>query len=249
MKEFTSKTVEEAVNNACKELGVTAEQLVYKVTEEKKGLFSKKATIQVYETGDALVFAQEYLKTAIGGMGVAVETSGTIEEDILRVTITSERNPILIGKNGRTLQALNELTRLAVSNKFHHRYRILLDVGGYKEDKYSRVAYIAKRTANEVLRSHVDVRLDPMTPDERRVVHNTLNGMAHIKTESSGEGLNRAVTVKYIPGPNETKPTSVSKSAPTKPVVEQPAEEKPAETEPAAEEKPVEETEAPKTGE
>lgn len=88
-----------------------------------------------------------------------------------------------------------------------------------------------------------------MTPDERRVVHNTLNGMAHIKTESSGEGLNRAVTVKYIPGPNETKPTSVSKSAPTKPVVEQPAEEKPAETEPAAEEKPVEETEAPKTGE
>ncbi len=239
MKEFTSKTVDDAVSEACKELGVTVETLVYKVTEEKKGLFSKKATIQVYDVNDALEFAQEYLKTALGGMGITIETTGTIEEDIIRITINSERNPILIGKNGRTLQALNELDRLAVSNKFRHRYRILLDVGGYKEDKYSRVAYIAKKTANEVLRSHVDVRLDPMTPDERRVVHNTLNGMNHIKTESSGEGVNRAVTVKYIPGPE------AAKAAPKAPIA--PAPVKPAEPVATSEDKPVEaETESPK---
>ena len=213
MKEFTSKTVEDALAEASKELGTPVEQLIYKVTEEKKGLFSKKATIEVYGLEDALQFAQDYLKTAIGAMGIDVETSGQTEEDIIRITITSERNPVLIGKNGRTLQALNELDRLAVSNKFRHRYRILLDVGGYKEDKYSRVAYIAKRTANEVLKSHVDARLDPMTPDERRVVHNTLNGMAHIKTESSGEGMNRAVTVKYIGGSAEAKPV-VKSTAP-----------------------------------
>jgi|SRR5574344_684328 len=227
MKEFTSKTVDDAVNDASKELGIPADQLVYKVTEEKKGLFSKKATIEVYDVSDAVTFAQEYLKTAIGGMGIQIETTGVVEEDIIRITITSERNPVLIGKNGRTLQALNELDRLAVSNKFRHRYRILLDVGGYKEDKYSRIAYIAKRTANEVLKSHVDVRMDPMTPDERRVVHNTLNGMAHIKTESSGEGMNRAVTVKYIAGPSEAKPQT---AAPVQPTVEEPkAEEKPVE--------------------
>jgi Predicted RNA-binding protein len=85
-----------------------------------------------------------------------------------------------------------------VSNKFRHRYRILLDVGGYKEDKYSRLAYLAKRTANDVLKSHVDVKLDPMTPDERRIIHNTLNGMEHIKTESAGEGQDRAVTIKFV---------------------------------------------------
>ena len=227
MKEFTSKTVDDAVNDASKELGIPADQLVYKVTEEKKGLFSKKATIEVYDVSDAVTFAQEYLKTAIGGMGIQIETTGVVEEDIIRITITSERNPVLIGKNGRTLQALNELDRLAVSNKFRHRYRILLDVGGYKEDKYSRIAYIAKRTANEVLKSHVDVRMDPMTPDERRVVHNTLNGMAHIKTESSGEGMNRAVTVKYIAGPSEAKPQT---AATVQPTVEEPkAEEKPVE--------------------
>jgi spoIIIJ-associated protein len=198
MKEFTSKTVDDAVNDAAKELGVPADQLVYKVTEEKKGLFSKKATIEVYDVDDAVTFAQDYLKTAIGGMGIEITTEAKVEEDIIHITINSERNPVLIGKNGRTLQAFNELVRLAVSNKFRHRYRILLDVGGYKEDKYSRIAYIAKRTANDVLKSHVDVKMDPMTPDERRVVHNTLNGMEHIKTESSGEGSDRAVTIKYI---------------------------------------------------
>jgi spoIIIJ-associated protein len=152
MKEFTSKTVDDAVNDAAKEFGVPVDQLVYKVTEEKKGLFSKKATIEVYDVNDAVTFAQDYLKTAIGGMGIDVTTEAKVEEDIIHITINSERNPVLIGKNGRTLQAFNELVRLAVSNKFRHRYRILLDVGGYKEDKYSRIAYIAKRTANDVLR-------------------------------------------------------------------------------------------------
>jgi len=198
MKEFTNKTVDDAVNDAAKELGVPADQLVYKVTEEKKGLFSKKATIEVYDVDDAVTFAQNYLKTTIGVMGIEITTEAKVEEDIIHITINSERNPVLIGKNGRTLQAFNELVRLAVSNKFRHRYRILLDVGGYKEDKYSRIAYIAKRTANDVLKSHVDVKMDPMTPDERRVVHNTLNGMEHLKTESSGEGPDRAVTIKYI---------------------------------------------------
>ena len=57
---------------------------------------------------------------------------------------------------------------------------------------------MAKRTAKDVLKSRVDVKLDPMTPDERRVIHNALNGMAHIKTESSGEGADRAITIKYV---------------------------------------------------
>lgn len=198
MKEFKNKTIEEALEDASKELGLPVASLVYKVVDEKKGLFRKEATVAVYEDADALDFAKEYLVEAIGALGIEITADGHIEEDIIHVTIDSKRNPVLIGKNGRTLQALNELVRLAVSNKFHHRYRILLDVGGYKEDKYGRLAYVARRNANEVLRSQVDVKLEPMTPDERRVVHNTLSGMEHIKTESTGEGSNRAVVIKYV---------------------------------------------------
>lgn len=210
MKEYSGKTVDDCLAEASKELALPLAQLVYKVTEEKKGLFNKKATIQVFDINDAASYAQEYLTTAIGGMGIQIKTSANIDSDIIHISIDSERNPVLIGKNGRTLQALNELDRLAVSNKFRHRFRILLDVGGYKEDKYSRIAYLAKRTANDVLKSHVDVKLDPMTPDERRIVHNTLNGLAHIKTESSGEGNDRAVTIKYVANEEVPQPETAT---------------------------------------
>ena len=198
MKEFKGKTIEEALKAASEELGIASENIVYKVTDEKKGLFRKEATIEVYEESDALEYAEQYLKDAIGALGIEITTEAHVEDDIIHVSIDSKRNPVLIGKNGRTLQALNELVRLAVSNKFRHRYRILLDVGGYKEDKYGRLAYVARRNANEVLKSHVDVKLEPMTPDERRIIHNTLSGMEHIKTESTGEGAARAVVIKYV---------------------------------------------------
>lgn len=198
MKEYSGKTVEDCLAEASKELGIPADDLVYQVTEEKKGLFKKSATISVYGQEDAKDFATSYLVDSIKALGIEATAEGVIEEDIIKITLNSERNPVLIGKSGRTLQALNELVKLAVSNKFRHRYRILLDVGGYKEDKYSRIAYIAKKSASQVMKSHVSVALEPMTPDERRVVHNTLSGYEHIKTESSGEGRNRAVTIKYV---------------------------------------------------
>jgi len=198
MKEYAGKTVDDCVAAAISELGITAENLVYTVKEEKKGLFKKSAIIEVYDANDAVSYGEQYLTKAVKALGFEVTVSSVVEQDIIKMTIDSERNPVLIGKNGRTLQSLNELVKLAVSNKFRHRYRILLDVGGYKEDKYSRIAYIAKKNAAQVLKSHVDVRLEPMTPDERRVVHNTLTGMEHIKTESSGEGKDRAVAIKYV---------------------------------------------------
>lgn len=198
MKEFTAKTVEDAVALAAKELGLEPSALVYEVKEEKKSLFKKSATIAVYGDEDAASYAEEYLKSALTALGVDIETESVLEDGIIKVTIDSDSNPILIGRGGKTLQALNEITKLAVSTKFRKRYRVLLDVGGYKEDKYERIAHIAKRAAKTVLRTQIDVALDPMTPDERRVVHNTLTGWEHIRTESSGEGADRAVTIKYV---------------------------------------------------
>lgn len=199
MKNFTAKSVEEAVAAACEALHVEEKNLVYTVTEEKKGLFKKSATIAVYEDGDAATYAQEYIKSVLEAVGIGgVETEAFIEEGIIKIAIDTDHNSLIIGKGGRTLQSLNDLTKLAVSNRFRKRYRILLDVGGYKEDKYQRIKSIAKRVARDVLRSHIDVQLDPMTPDERRVIHNVLSGMAHIKTESTGDGDERAVWIKYV---------------------------------------------------
>ncbi len=198
MKEYTAKTVEEAVALAAAELGIDQSKLIYEVTAEKKGLFKKSATISVLEEGDAVEFARSYLTKVISTMGIPVEATAEMEDDIIKVRLDSERNPVLIGRGGKTLQALNELTKLAVSNTFKKRYRVLLDVGGYKEDKYDKITHIAKRCANQVLRTHVDCKLEAMTPDERRIVHNVLSGWEHIKTESSGEGRDRAVTISFV---------------------------------------------------
>ena len=198
MKEFTAKTVEEAVASAASELGVDSLHLVYEVKEEKKSLFKKSATIVVYEDVDAATYAEEYIRSTLKALGVESETESENDEGIIKISIDSDSNPILIGRGGKTLQAINEITKLAVSAKFRKRYRILLDVGGYKEDKYDRIAHMAKRVAKTVLRTHVDAALDPMTPDERRIVHNALSDWEHIKTESSGEGADRAVTIKYV---------------------------------------------------
>ena len=198
MKEFSAKTVEEAVKLASAELGVDPIKLIYEVKEEKKSLFRKSATISVYEEEDACGYAEEYLKRTLMALGVEALTSSIMEDGIIKISIDSERNPLIIGKNGKTLQALNEITKLAVNNKFRHRFRILLDVGGYKEDKYERLARMAKKMAAQVVRTKVDVHLDPMTPDERRVIHNALTDFEHIRTESSGEGSRRAVSIYYV---------------------------------------------------
>ena len=198
MKRFTAKTLDDAIVLACQDYGILPDQLNYSIIEEKKGLFAKKVEIEVYDLSDAIEFAHEYLVNAISSFGITATTKASLSDDIIKITINSDHNSILIGKNGRTLQALNELTKLAVSSRFKKRYRVLLDIADYKGDKYKRVIHMAKRTAYEVQKTHVDAELDPMTADERRVVHNALSRIRNVSTESTGEGKKRHIVIKYV---------------------------------------------------
>lgn len=199
MKTYIAKTLEDALARAEKELNIPVNDLSYKIVDEKTGIFSRKLVVEVYEVSDAIAFAEAYLIKSISQMGIDVTAQTIIKDDIINITINSARNPILIGKNGITLQALNELVRLATSSKFKKRFRILLDINDYKEAKYDKVIAIAKRIARDVTRTKVNVTLDPMPADERRMVHGALTGMPNIKTESVGEGHHRAICIRYIP--------------------------------------------------
>lgn len=198
MKTFSSKTVDEALALALLDLGgQTADDLMYEVIEEKRGLFSKKATIQVYEISDVIDYSTDYLQKVIEAFDIQPSFKPTLKDDIIRITIDSSHNSILIGKNGRTLQALNELVKLAASTHFKKRIRILLDINDYKDGKYHKIIAIAKREAHQVQKTHTDVTLDAMPADERRVIHNALSKMPNIKTESIGSGHRRQVVIKY----------------------------------------------------
>lgn len=198
MKIYTGKTVEDALAEAAKEQGVEVNELIYSVSDKKKGLFSKKVIVEVYDMSDIVRFAEDYILNVIDNLGIESTLHTTLDDDIIRITIDSTHNPILIGKAGKTLQALNELVKLAVSNHFHKRFRILLDINGYKDGKYSRLKRMARKFAHEVQKSKTTYTFDPMPADERRAIHNACTGMPNIRTESIGEGTHRQVQIIYV---------------------------------------------------
>ena len=198
MKSYTGKTVEEALASAAEDMGVAVEELIYSVSDKKKGIFNKKLIVDVYDLSDIIQYAEDYILSVIDTLGIESSVNSRLDEDIIRITIDSTHNPILIGKNGKTLQALNELVKLATSNKFHKRFRILLDINGYKDSKYDRLHKVARRCAHEVQKTKATYTFDPMPADERRAVHNACSGMPHIRTESTGEGTHRQVRIIYV---------------------------------------------------
>ena len=198
MKIYTTKTVEEALQLASEEQGVSVDELIYSVSDKKKGLFAKKVVVEVYDFSDIVKFAEDYVLNVIDNLGIESSVHTTLDNDIIRITIDSTHNPVLIGKNGKTLQALNELVKLAVSNHFKKRFRVLLDINGYKDEKYSRLRRVARRCAHEVQKTKTTYTFDPMPADERRIIHNACGGMEHIRTESSGEGTHRQVQIIYV---------------------------------------------------
>lgn len=198
MKQYTAKTVEEAVQAACEELNLTEAQLIYSVEDKKVGLFSKKFVINVYELSDVVRFAEDYILGVVDSFGIESFVKTRLDDDIIHITIDSTHNPILIGKGGVTLQALNEVTKLAVNNRFKRRFRILLDINGYKNKKYSSLEKTARRIAHEVQKSKETYTFDPMPADERRAIHQACSNMSHIKTESVGEGNHRQVQIIYV---------------------------------------------------
>lgn len=199
MNKYEGKTEEEAVQKACKELGVSdPKALNYQVISVKKTLFSKVVTIGIYSLRDVIVFADDYIKRCLRALGIEGSTEAKYEDGVIKLNIVTSRNKNVIGRNGDTLRSINELTRSACFNRFGGHYRILLNCDGYKELKYNKYASMARRYASEVRRTHVTAILDPMTSDERRIIHQVLDGYPNIKTQSLGTGHKRHVTIQYV---------------------------------------------------
>ena len=199
MKKYEGKTEEEAVKAACADLGIAdPKTLNYQVISVKKTLFSKTVTIGIYSINDVIVFADDYIKRCLRALGLEGSTEAKYEDGVIKLNIVTAKNKNVIGRNGDTLRSINELTRSACFNRFGGHYRILLNCDGYKEVKYSKFASVARRYARDVQRTHETIILDPMTSDERRIIHQALADMPNIKTQSLGTGHKRHVTIQYV---------------------------------------------------
>lgn len=197
MKTYEAKTIELALELASEDLGISLEDLVYELVEEKKRLFKKTFVINVYETSDIIEYLQQYLSDVINAFDITPNIKPSVEGALIRLELDTNHNSILIGKAGRTLAAINQLVKIAATTRYKKRIRVLVDINDYKNQRYEKVVAIAKRVAREVKKTRIAVTLDPMVADERRAVHNALSNYGNIATESTGERNERRIVIKY----------------------------------------------------
>lgn len=198
MKTYEGKNIDDVIQSACQDLGVIPEDLTYEIIEEKKGLFSKKVVIECYTQAMIQEYLENFIRKTLTNMEFNVETVSYIQDGRIYCNVNTNNNSILIGKNGVILRALNFIAKNAVQNEFKKRIEISIDINGYKESRYKKMASMAKRLAKQVLRTKVDVKLDPLPADERKVIHQVISEIDHLKTESKGEGKNRFITISYV---------------------------------------------------
>lgn len=200
MQIYTAKTLEELLQNAAEEKGVTIDELEYTVVEEKKGLLGigNSVSAKVFSSEDVKEFIFDYLGEFFTHIDLDIEVALEELDDSYVINLNSDNNAILIGKMGKTLAAFNTVLRAAVNAEFEKRIDVLIDINHYKEERYYKIRSMAKRIAKQVQRSKVDVELDPMPNDERKVTHKVLGDWHNIKTESKGEGSYRHICIRYV---------------------------------------------------
>ena len=194
---YQAKTYDEAVNQALADLMDVQDNLFIKEIESSKGLFSKKSVIEVIRKDDVLEYIKEMIKDICNYMGLTVQMEIKKREESVNISIYSENNSILIGKNARTLNALTTIVKQAVHNAVGENYKFVIDVSDYKEKREWNLEKMAKQIAREVSKTGVEATLDPMNSYERRLIHNALSGFRGIYTESEGEEPHRCVVIKY----------------------------------------------------
>ncbi|WP_344605059.1 protein jag [Sporichthya brevicatena] len=138
--------------------------------------------------------AADYLEGLLDIADLDGDIDMDVEGDRAAVSIVGADLKQLVGKDGQVLEALQELTRLAVLRATGERSRLMLDIGGYRAARREELTALGRTSAEEVKASGKSVKLAPMTPFERKIVHDAI-AEAGLRSESEGEEPNRRVVV------------------------------------------------------
>ena len=202
MPTYYGKTVEEAIEEGLKELGITAEQAEIKVIEEAKkgflGINSKKAEVEVNAKKTDGERVKAFLEGLFPIMNVNAKCNLVEEDDKIVVEVIAERSQQVIGYRGETLDALQTLAG-AVANIGREDYRrVVVDCENYREKREDTLKGLAEKLADRAVREGRKVILEPMAPYERRIIHSALADRKDVTTESDGKEPNRHVVI--VPG-------------------------------------------------
>lgn len=205
-KQFSAKTVNDAITEACKDFVVTSDKLEYEVVEEGSsgflGIGSKPAVIKARvkeEEKEASVedVAKNFLKEVFEAMNmtVLVDIKYDETENTMDIDLSGEEMGILIGKRGQTLDSLQYLVSLVVNKEKEDYIRVKVDTENYRQRRKETLENLAKNISYKVKRTKRPVSLEPMNPYERRIIHSALQNDRYVKTHSEGEEPFRRVVV------------------------------------------------------
>ena len=191
-----AKTLIEAVENAKNKLAT--EKIIYKSKERESGKIFKTKIYEVtaIRETDLITEIKDYLKEVVEGLGLQVNFETSKENDTYYITMHSNNNSALIGKNGKTLSALETLVKNKVNIEWGFYPKVVLDVENYKEKRIAALERMAVKIAKEVRDTKVDVALENMNSYERRIIHNKLANFKGISTESVGTEPERHIIIK-----------------------------------------------------
>ncbi len=204
-------TIEEALELACKELGVekdTAEYEVIREPKEKKfGIFGgSPAEVKVSVNVTPAFAANEYIKDILRCMELdGIETTVKEEENTAEIELTGEDVGFVIGRRGETLDALQYLAGLVANHVDNQYYRITINTGNYREKREETLGKLGKRLAIKAAKTGKNVELEPMNPYERRIIHTAVQQVNGAISFSEGEDLERHVVIAPDPK-NPIKP-------------------------------------------
>jgi len=199
--EVEGKNVEEALKKALDEFNTSIDNVEYEVLEAgSKGLFSiigaKRAKIKVSRKNNYIDRAKEFMSNILSGMDLEAEIFITEQDDIIRVNLSGKKMGLVIGYRGETLDSIQYLLSLIV-NKDHNipHKKVILDTENYRSKREATLKEVAAKYANKVIRNRKKLKLEPMNPYERRIIHSALQDDKYVVTYSEGEEPFRRVVI------------------------------------------------------
>ena len=214
--EARGSSVEEAVDAALAELRATEKDVRVEVVQDPKagflGVGGQEAVVRVRLTAepgrvevdmDALEeqadTAADFVEDLLAKMGIDATAEPNFVNDHMYVDILGDDEDdmaLLIGRHGATLEAIQELTRMAVGRRLDQRVRVIVDVEDYRKRREERMIERALDVARSVLETGEERVLDPMNPYERKLVHDAVADLGGLETSSRGEEPDRAVVIR-----------------------------------------------------
>ena len=197
--QISGKTRSEAIEKAMEKFGVGEENLDIQVVDEGSrgflGIGAKDYVINVKKIVNKEEIIRSYLKKIYDCLDRRIDVRVEEEEDTVRVFVTGEGSSILIGRHGESLDGLQTIVNIYLTKETDEHKRLILDIEGYREKRETSLVAYAKKMAQKVMYSRRAIKLDPMNPYERRIVHFALQDNTKITSFSEGEEPNRRIVL------------------------------------------------------